>query len=212
MVSFLILNTPCKSKGWARYACSKAGIQSRTGNPFVYAEHEGKADPGTVLTVDIQVGLRVGKGASSREEQSERTFTLVADDWGVCDIEYKPGSQGMKLRVVGARPPRVDSRNWPEVVAAITVAVLASGDAVPDGVPEPATDATDGSVYFKSGSKRMSVQVCQDGGWVVNWYRYNADGDLDAVHHLADETFPGGLQAAITDAIGRADAILAGGK
>lgn len=98
-----ILSKPSNSKGWARYAAQQNGtriIESRTGNQWVGADHEGDAATGDILLTS-QVMLREGK--YNKETVYTREHKLVADEAATCEIEHKPGSQGLRLRITGAR-------------------------------------------------------------------------------------------------------------
>lgn len=106
MVKFSILDTPSNSKGWARYAVGQDGrkvIESNTGNEWVSSDKSGDAEQGSTITLRSQVMLRVGKGRTAREEIDTETFTLVIENGAECEIEHKPGSQGMRIAISGAR-------------------------------------------------------------------------------------------------------------
>lgn len=104
---FELVSKPSNSKGWARYAASIAGdggarvVASRTGNEWVSASHAGSAPAGVELDVRLQVMLRIGR--SKQEQISTETYRLVAAEGASTDLELRPGSQGLRVRVEGAR-------------------------------------------------------------------------------------------------------------
>lgn len=105
-VAVTIEDQPSRSKGWSRYSLSSAHgpvVRSRTGNAWVSADHAGEVAPGTALTLTAQVMLRVGKFPRQREEVSKREYRLIAEPGSVAEIRYEPGSQGLWLRIDGAR-------------------------------------------------------------------------------------------------------------
>ncbi len=80
-MKFEIISQPSRSKGWARYEVSQG-------------------DDGVVV-VSTQVALREGK--LRRETVYAREFRLTPDEAETCELEHRPGSQGLLLRVTGAR-------------------------------------------------------------------------------------------------------------
>lgn len=105
-VKFHIMDKPSNSKGWGRYSVNQDGrkiIQSNTGNEWVSSDKAGNAEVGTQIALKTQVMLRVGKNARAREEISTETFALIVEDGASCEIHFRPGSQGLKLAVTGAR-------------------------------------------------------------------------------------------------------------
>ena len=107
-ITFSILSTPRRSKGWARYAAANQNgckiIQSTTGNEWVSSDKSCDAEQGSLIVIRVQVMLRVGKNRTAREEISTETHTLIAEDGAMCDIELRPGSQGVRIGIFGARP------------------------------------------------------------------------------------------------------------
>lgn len=105
-VAVSILDKPSNSKGWGRYAVDQDGrkvVESRTGNQWVSANHAGDAQPGSQITLTMQVMLRVGNSGRQREEVSKEIHTLIVEDGASCEIEFRPGSQGLRLAITGAR-------------------------------------------------------------------------------------------------------------
>lgn len=105
-VEFHIADQPSRSKGWARYAASTSTgnlITSRTGNSWVSADHSGEAADGTVIELTCEVELNTGKGRRARRERSSQQYQLVAEAGSSCEIEFRPGSQGLRLAITGAR-------------------------------------------------------------------------------------------------------------
>jgi hypothetical protein len=106
-ITIEILSQPSKSKGWARYQVRRADgtpvVESNTGNPWVSAGHSGEAEDAAAMTLVMDVLLRVGKNRTAREERSQSEVELVAAAGETCEVEYRPGSQGIRLRVSGAR-------------------------------------------------------------------------------------------------------------
>lgn len=104
-----ILDTPSRSKGWGRAALLNDDtgipvIRSNTGNEWVSGtSYVGEAEDGSILRLRLQVQLNVGKGARSRKETSLDETILVAEAGAVAEIGHKPGSQGIKVRITGAR-------------------------------------------------------------------------------------------------------------
>lgn len=102
-IRYEILDKPSNSKGWARY--SAPGVQSRTGNEWVSAPHNGDiCDNGTPFELRTQVQLRKARGG--QHPLSTDTYRLVAMANECCEIEHRPGSQGLRLRIWGARLAR----------------------------------------------------------------------------------------------------------
>lgn len=96
-----IISQPSRSKGWSRYSLKQGAtriIESRTGNEWVSADHEGQAEGDATLT--MQVCLREGR--NNKETVYPKTVTLRPADGTVSEIEHRPGSQGMRLRITGA--------------------------------------------------------------------------------------------------------------
>jgi hypothetical protein len=105
-VKIELLSNVSHSKGWGRYSLvnpeTKTPIQtSRNGNQWMSADmREVDAEGPMLLTV--QVMLRVGKGRTAREEIAKIEVPLVAVAGECVEIEHRPGSQGIVLRVTGA--------------------------------------------------------------------------------------------------------------
>ncbi len=88
-VTFELRRTVSNSKGWARYAAAVNGspmIQSRTGNEWVSASHEGDAAEGCEIIVRTQTMLRVGKGRTERESRYNHSYVLRAEPEATCEI------------------------------------------------------------------------------------------------------------------------------
>lgn len=102
-VTFSIISAPSRSKGWGRYRAPAVGVRSSTGNPWVSADHGGAGDGGATFMLDIEVELNVGSGARARKEREMETFALVVEAGASCVCKNIPGSQGMTVRVDGAR-------------------------------------------------------------------------------------------------------------
>jgi hypothetical protein len=110
-VKIEILDNVSHSKGWGRYSVTDPStdaplITTSTGNRFC----SGAAGAGTKqaemqgpLLVTMQVMLRVGKGYTAREEIKTQKIALIAKDGEVVEVKCKPGSQGIALRITGAR-------------------------------------------------------------------------------------------------------------
>lgn len=105
-IEFSIRDKPSHSKGWGRYSANQDGrkvIQARTGNEWVSADHSGEAEAGSQFTLTLQVMLRVGKGRTAREQISVEKHVLIVEDGATCEINFAPGSQGLRLAIAGAR-------------------------------------------------------------------------------------------------------------
>lgn len=98
-VSFAVVSQPSRSKGWGRYRAPGVGVQSDTGNQWVSADHGGTADAGATFLCDLDVEVACGKGKRRETE----TFSLVAEEGATALLRNIPGSQGMTVRVTGAR-------------------------------------------------------------------------------------------------------------
>ena len=107
-IKFHIDSKPSNSKGWARYSAALEDgtpvVQSRTGNHWVSADHRGEVKGGEIITLTMQVMLRVGQGNRRREEITKVEHQLVARAGAECEVEHKPGSQGLRLQITGAEP------------------------------------------------------------------------------------------------------------
>lgn len=104
-IKITITDKPSNSKGWGRYAASVDGrpvLRSRTGNEWVSAGHTTDELPeGTVVTVRLQVMLRIGP--RRREEITTAERRVVVAPGETCTLDLRPGSQGLYLRLEGAR-------------------------------------------------------------------------------------------------------------
>lgn len=103
-----ILTKPSSSKGWGRYrvegANGQAVMESRTGNPWLSANHSGDVEAGAEILIELDVELQVGKGGGyARKERSQQRYRLIAEEGQTTDVEHRPGSQGIQVRIHGAR-------------------------------------------------------------------------------------------------------------
>ena len=101
-VNVTVLNKPSNSKGWGRFSLTNpntgAAIQtSRTGNQWMSADMRAAEAEGPML-LTIQVMLRVGR----RSEVTKIEIPLIAMEGETLEVEHRPGSQGMALRITGA--------------------------------------------------------------------------------------------------------------
>jgi hypothetical protein len=106
MINITITSAPSRSKGWGRFGASSGGvpvITSSTGNPWVSAGHSAAVEEGAEVKLTLQVQLNIGKGFNARKETTSKTVMLIAEDGAECEVEHKPGSQGLTLRITGAR-------------------------------------------------------------------------------------------------------------
>lgn len=105
-VKFQLLDTPSRSKGWGRYSVSQSDrkvIESTTGNHWVSSSKEGAAEAGSIIELTAQVMLRVGKGYTAREEIKSQIIRLIVEDGATHEIYFRPGSQGIRIGITGAR-------------------------------------------------------------------------------------------------------------
>lgn len=106
-IGITIIDQPSRSKGWARYKVTDAAgvpvMTSSTGNEWMSAPHGGEFEPGAVLTLVIECELITGKGRAARRVRSAEAVALIVTDGAEDTVQYRPGSQGMTLRVTGAR-------------------------------------------------------------------------------------------------------------
>lgn len=103
-VKFTLNDKPSNSKGWGRYSVSQGDrrvIESRTGNQWVSASHEGQAEAGSEIVLTAQVMLREGK--YNKETIYSEVTKLVVAEGATAEIYYRPGSQGIRITVEGAR-------------------------------------------------------------------------------------------------------------
>lgn len=102
-----ILTTPSRSKGWGRYRVEGANgpvMESRTGNQWLSANHSAEVEDGAAILIEMDVELSVGKGGGyARKERSQRQVRLVAAEGESVEVEHRPGSQGIRVRLHGAR-------------------------------------------------------------------------------------------------------------
>lgn len=100
-----VLDQPSRSKGWARYAAAYNGaaiVSTSTGNEWIGGTtKEGDAPEGETIEVTSQVQLMVG--ARRRKETNTETYRMIVAAGEVTEIYHRPGSQGQKLRITGAR-------------------------------------------------------------------------------------------------------------
>lgn len=109
VIRIAILGNLSHSKGWGRYRCQLAGVdgpagrvvKSSTGNEWVSAGHEGAVSEGARVVLTAQVQQVTGR--MNKRETTSASWTLVAAPGESCEVEHRPGSQGIRLRVDGAR-------------------------------------------------------------------------------------------------------------
>jgi hypothetical protein len=111
IVTFTIESTPSRSKGWARFTARVNGasvLATKSGTEYG-SGREGDTRvtvplaAGAVITLQCQVALMVGTGHRRRQERYSETYRLVVGEGETADVEYRPGSQGLRLSVSGAR-------------------------------------------------------------------------------------------------------------
>lgn len=107
-VWFEIASLPSTSKGWGRYAVWQDEhdgthlVRSNSGNAWVSSPQTALVVVGSEFIVTLQCMLNVGKGSNRRREIKTVRFLMRVTPNAVTDLENKPGSQGISLRVRGA--------------------------------------------------------------------------------------------------------------
>ena len=99
-ITLRITDTPSRSKGWGRAKLTGprgAVISSNTGNEWVggACPYHGEAVEGDVLELTLEVRTR-------REERSQETHLLRVVPGAGTRAGCRPGSQGIRVEVVGA--------------------------------------------------------------------------------------------------------------
>lgn len=105
-IKFTLESKPSNSKGWGRYAVAqgeKKIIESNTGNQWVSSNKEGLAEAGSEIEITAQVMLREGKGFRAAENVYMEKTMLIVEDGATAEISFRPGSQGVTIKVEGAR-------------------------------------------------------------------------------------------------------------
>lgn len=105
-LKFEITGKPSNSKGWSRYSAQSDHDQSpvvtsNTGNKFISSDKEASVLPGHKFTITHQVMLKEGK--YNKETVYTKHTQMIADPNHTEEIEFKPGSQGLKIKIHGAR-------------------------------------------------------------------------------------------------------------
>jgi len=109
-IVFEVLDTPSKSKGWARWQAIRMDgnsvMDTATGTVFGSGRigdtrKTVSLPPGTV--VDILVDIELITGKNRRKELTRATVPVVVAPGETFDVREYPGSQGLKLRVTNAR-------------------------------------------------------------------------------------------------------------
>lgn len=105
-VTIEVLDSPSHSKGWGRFSLTDPATNrpiqtARSGNEWMSANMREVQAAGPML-LTIQVMLRVGSGTRARQEISKVEIPLFAAPGEILEVQHKPGSQGMKLRINGA--------------------------------------------------------------------------------------------------------------
>jgi hypothetical protein len=108
-ITFQFMAIPNRSKGWARFRALVEGddvLDTASGTPWGSGRvddtrHTRPLPPGTGIDVEMHVELIVGK--NRRKEFSRETIRLVVEPGASAEVEHRPGSQGLRLAVTGAR-------------------------------------------------------------------------------------------------------------
>jgi hypothetical protein len=103
-VKFSLTDKPSNSKGWARYSVAQGDrkvIESNTGNMWVSSSKEGQAEAGSEIVLTAQVMLREGK--YNKETVYPEVTKLIVEDGATAEISFRPGSQGIMIKIEGAR-------------------------------------------------------------------------------------------------------------
>ena len=103
-VTVRVTEKPSHSKGWARYRLTGADgrpvMESTTGNPWLYCDHDAEVEEGAVLTLTTQVELATGR--DRRKVLDETSDTIVVRAGATATWNHRPGSQGLRLAIDNA--------------------------------------------------------------------------------------------------------------
>jgi hypothetical protein len=107
-MTFTIRDTPSSSKGWARFRALVAGrsvLATASGTEWGSgrvgdSRSTVELEPGTVVVLEIHVQLVTGR--SRRPVFSKELHRLVVTPGAECTVEFRPGSQGIRLAISGA--------------------------------------------------------------------------------------------------------------
>lgn len=109
-VTLTILSTPSNSKGWGQVSIARADGRPALKGRTVRVDAQGRAwvgagkprifeaVDGEVLLITMQVMLRVGKGATARQEITTETCTYLVGAPATI-FELRPGSQGLRVSI-----------------------------------------------------------------------------------------------------------------